>query len=369
MLLGRSLARLEALDPGFVRHGVVVASLAPRLNGYSRDRAGAFYPTLLRALEERPGVDAAGLTSAAPISGGWDQMQVEVEGYAPRPGEGHAPNAAVVSPRYFEALGMRILEGRAFSAEDTLASPRVVVINEAMARHFFEGGHPLGKRIGIGGKGSTPDREIVGVVQDAKYVSLREAPRMHFYIPVAQAEELGDLTLVARTSGPSSLALLQIRSAVRDLDPHLPLFDVKTLEDQVGESLLTDRFAAWLTGLFGLTATFVAALGLYGLLCFTLTLRTREFGIRRALGAEGRDIVSLAFREMGLLLAGGSAAGFLGALALARILRGMLFEAEAFDLGAFGLAAAVLLASAILATALPAGRAARADPLEALRAF
>ena len=338
------------------------------MNGYPQTRVKSLYDDLLARVCKLPGVRAASLTTSSVISGGWDQEGVKVEGYQPGPDENMSPNAAVISPGYFATMGIPFVVGRDFTDKDTATRPKVVIINETMAHYFFGNKDPLGKKIGTNDDPKVPpDREIIGVVKDAKYVRLSEAPRRHFYTPMAQELRLFDMTLQARTSGdPEKIGDL-VRAQVHDLDANLPLYATTTLEIQIDNSLTQERLLTWLSSLFGLLATLLASLGLSGVVAFTVARRTREIGIRMALGAEPSDILRHVVSPMAFLVTAGMAVGLAAAYGLSRLVGSMLFEVASADPPAFAGACFLLGAVAAVAAYLPAQRATQVDPVVALR--
>jgi predicted permease len=308
------------------------------------------------------------LTTSSVISGGWDQEGVKVEGYQAGPDENMSPNAAVVSTGYFATMGIPFVAGRDFTEQDTTSRSKVVIINETMAHYFFGTKDPLGKKIGTDDDPKVlPDREIIGVVKDAKYVRLSEAPRRHFYAPLAQEPRLFDMTLQVRTSGdPEKIGDL-VRAQVHDLDANLPLFATTTLEIQIDDSLTQERLLTWLSSLFGLLATLLASLGLSGVVAFSVARRTREIGIRMALGAQPGDILRNVVGHMVFLVTAGMAVGLAAAYGLSRLLGSMLFEVRSADPLAFAGACMILGVVAGIAAYLPAQRATQVDPVVALR--
>jgi predicted permease len=363
-----SLRNLRGVNTGFVKENVFLASLNPSMNGYPQERIKSLYNDLLARVRTLPGVRAASLTTSSVISGGWDQEGVKVEGYQPGPDENMSPNAAVVSPGYFATMGIPFVEGRDFTEQDTAARAKVVIINETMAHYFFGNKDPLGKKIGTDDDPKVPpDREIIGVVKDAKYVHISEAPRRHFYAPMAQEERLFDMTLQVRTSGdPEKIGDL-VRAQVHDLDANLPLYATTTLEIQIDNSLVQERLLTWLSTLFGLLATLLASLGLSGVVAFSVARRTREIGIRMALGAQPGDILRNVVSHMAFLVIAGMAVGLAAAYGLSRLLGSMLFEVGSADPLAFAGACFLLGVVAALAAYLPAQRATQVDPVIALR--
>jgi len=363
-LFVRSLRNLEGMDLGFRKESVLLTSMNPSLNGYRKERIQTLYARILEEVRALQAVRSAGLSTITPMEGGWDMLNVVVEGYAPRDGENMSPNWAAVSPGYFQSLGIQLLAGRDFTAGDTRGAPKVAIINETMARYFFKDANPLGRRIGLE---KVPDTEIVGVVRDSKYVNLREEPRRHMYMRVAQQDDLFDLTLAARVTGdPRGLVDME-RAAAARVDPHLPLYNITTLESQIGDSLIQDRMVAWLSSLFGLLATLLSAIGLYGVVAYSAGQRTREIGIRIAFGALPGDILNLLVRQMGYIVAVGLVLGTAGAVGLTRIIGGMLYGVRPFDPLVYAGAAFLLASASAVAAYLPARRATRVDPVLTLR--
>jgi len=359
-----SLRNLEGMDAGFRKENILLASMNPALNGYSQEKIHALYARLLEQVRALPGVRTAGLATGTPLDGGWDSLSVVVEGYTPREGEDMSPNDAAISPGYFRSLGIPLVAGRDFNEQDTLGAPKVAIINETMARYYFKDANPLGRKIGLE---KVPDTEIVGVVRDAKYINLREGPLRHMYMPIAQQDQLYDLTLVARTAGDPRAVVDLLRAATARVDPHLPLYNITTLESQIDDSLVQDRLVAWLSALFGVLATLLSAIGLYGVVAYSTQTRTREIGLRMALGALPREILGLFMRRTGYLLACGLALGAAAALALGGLIASMLFGVRPVEPFIFLSAALLLVSAAAVAAYLPARRATRLDPVVALR--
>ncbi len=363
-LLVRTLQNLRSVDTGFGKENVLLASLNPSLNGYSPEKSHSFYNELLVRTRALPGVAAASLASDSPISGGWDENGIVVEGYTPRQGEKMVSDATYVSSDYFKSLSIPFVLGRDFSAEDRAGSPPVAIINEKMARYYFGATNPIGKRIGMG---ETPDTTIIGVVKDAKYINLRENTRRHFYIATTQEPRLGNLALHVKTQGDTQAVAEELRAEIKSMDPHLPLYNINTLGTEIDESLVQERLVTWLSSAFGVLATLLTALGLYGVLTFSVARRTREIGIRVALGAQRRDVFKLIMTR-GLVLVGvGVLAGVGGSFAVSRLIAALLFGVTPNNAITLIVASLGLIAVALLACYLPARRATKVDPLVALR--
>jgi len=364
VLLLRTLQNLRGLDTGFDRNNVLLASVNPSLNGYSADQSRNFFNELLDRTRALPGVTAASLATDSPLSGGRDRNGIVVEGYTPREDERMSVDVTYVSPDYFKTLNIPLSSGRDFNAQDAIGSPPVVIINEKMSQYFFPGQNPIGKRIGLD---KLPDRTIVGVVKDAKYVSLREPMNRHFYTPIMQEKNLFGLALQVRASSDAESIASAVRNQVRELDPHLPLYDIKTLAAEIDQSLVQERLVTWLTTSFGVLATLLVVIGLYGVLSFSVVRRTREIGIRVALGAQRRDVFLMVMKHGMILVFAGAVVGVAVSVAVSRLISGLLFGISPTNVITFAIAAIGLIAVALLACYIPARRATRVDPLVALR--
>lgn len=363
-LLLRSLQNLRSLDTGFSKENVLLATVNPSLSGYSPEKSRGFYNDLLLRSRGLPGVTAASLASDSPISGGWDQNGLVVEGYTPREDENVVADATYISTDYFKALGIPLVAGRDFNDQDSYGSPKVTIINEKMARYFFGDSNPLGKRIGLE---EQPDITIIGIVKDAQYVNLRSEIRRHFYTPIMQEERLANLTLHVKTSTDTPSLANLVRSEINTLDPHLPVYNVKSLQGEIDESLVQERLVAWLSIAFGALATLLAAMGLYGVLTFSVARRTREIGIRVALGAQRRDVFAMIIRQGMILVVIGATIGVGISLALSRLIETLLFGVTPNNATTLVAASVGLIFIALLACYIPARRATKVDPLVALR--
>jgi predicted permease len=361
-----TLRNLETLDPGFRRDRVLLATVNPGKAGYKDAHLLIFYRQLLERLNQAPRVSAASLSMMTPIAGGSVTYSVTVEGYAARPDEENAAYLNRVSPRYFETMGTPVLLGRDFNVHDLgPESPPVALINETMARYYFRDANPIGRHVKLG---QDPPAEIIGVVKDAKYVSLRETvPRTVYVSCLRSSENNGSLTLEVQTLGDPLAAAGVVRDAVGALDRNVPVSGFLAFSKRVGESLLQEQLMATLSGLFGGLALLMACIGLYGVLAYAVAQRTREIGIRFALGARPAAVVSLVLREMLLLVAIGVAIGIPATLALGRFIASLLYGLNPGDPWMLSAATGLLFAVAALAAYLPARRASRVDPMQALR--
>ncbi|HEY6403127.1 MAG TPA: FtsX-like permease family protein, partial [Blastocatellia bacterium] len=363
-LFARSLRNLKTVDIGYNTDQVITMALDPAQNGYKIERLRNFYNQLSARLAALPGVKTTTFTRNAPMSGSYSRFGIEVPGYQPRPGEEMAVLFNQIGPQFFGAFGTPLLLGREFSTQDTPESPKVVIVNHSLARRFFGAEGPLGKRITLE---IYKDLEIVGVVADAKYRDLKEAAPLTAYIPYSQYDQLGQRILCVRATGAASALVAAIRQEVRNLDPNLPVFNVKTFAEQINESVSQERLVALLSSFFGLFALLLASLGLYGVMAYSVERRANEIGVRMALGAQRRNVIWLVMRESLLLVAVGVGIGLATALATTRMVSTLLFGLTPTDPLTIALATLLMIGVAAIAGYLPARRASRIDPLVALR--
>ena len=277
------------------------------------------------------------------------------------------PQFNYVAPGFFETLGLPLVAGRDLTDADRLGAPQVAVVNEVFAKYFFKNENPVGRRFGIGRRGEGYPIEIVGVVRDGKAASMRDEPQRFVYAPYTQEESVGSLTYYVRSSLESDSFAARLRAAVARVDPTLPVTDLKTMKAQIGESLFVERMVAALSAAFGLLATVLAAIGLYGVMSYAVTQRTREIGLRVALGADGRSVLMLVLKEVAVLAGIGIAIGLPGGFGLGKLIESQLFGLYARDPLTFFAATLALVATAFVAGLVPALRAARVDPMTALR--
>ncbi len=359
----KSLSAAQDVDPGFDADSVLLASVDPNLQGYDQARARGFYQRLASAASSLPGVVSVGLADAAPIQLGTQQWDVESEGYVPAPDERKNVDYAVVTPGYFETLGIPILGGRDFGAEDGPEGRGSLLVNETMARRFWPGVDPIGRPIRTGGR----DRIVVGVVADSKVYSLGERPLAYMYFPYEQTSHGAALTLFLRTR-ENPLALGEpLRAEVRALDASLPLYDIQTMHERLAFGLLPSRLSASVLGAFGIVALLMASIGLYGVTAYGVAQRTREIGLRMALGAAAPDVLRLVLRRVAAMTTVGLAIGIAGGVLLGYSARGLLFGTGSTDVTTYITATLVIALSTFLAGFLPARRASGIDPMTALR--
>jgi len=362
-LFVRTLQNAYAIDPGFATN-VLVARLDVGLQGYDEARGRRFYTQLLRDLEATPGVRSASLALNLPFSGGYD-TRIDAQGaLSDAEHRGHRTDRNSVSPGYFETMGITILRGRGFTAQDVATSPPVAVINEAVAGRLWPGQEAVGKRFVRTWGG--PPLEVIGVARDAKYRNLFEERRLTFYQPLTQDYQAALVVHLRPTGDPMALAG-PLQRAVRALDPELPVYRIQPLNERLAGSLGQQRTAATLVGGFGALALLLAAIGLYGAVAYSAAQRTREFGIRIALGAQTPDVLRQVLREGVMLGLIGLGVGLVAAVALTRVLRSQLFGVTPTDPLSFSVVSLLLLVVAVAASLVPAKRATRVDPMVALR--
>lgn len=365
-LLIRALRSGQSIDPGIDTEHALMMSVDLGLQGYDETRGRAFYQQILKKVRALPGVEAAALGSQVPLNPfGSERRRTAIQGYAQQQGEDLEFNDNFVTPDYVRALGVEVVRGRAFTEADGPGAPGVAMVNETFARRFWPGADPIGQRLSVSGNDG-PWLDIVGVVRDGKYVTLGEDATPYFLLPLAQQYE-GGTTLFVRTGGDPASLLSPVREAVRALDRDLPVFDIRTLRDHVSASLLPQQVAATLLGCFGALALLLAALGIYSVVAYSVSQRTREIGIRVALGASRDEVVKLVLRQGMVLVAVGGTIGLVAAGGVSHLIRSLLYGVSALDPLTFIGMSLLLFAAALLACYLPARRAAKVDPVEALR--
>jgi predicted permease len=367
-LLLQSFRRLLAVDPGFRPENVLVGRVALPYPKYAEDaQVRVFYDRLIEAVQAIPGVTAAGLTSWIPFSRGNTQENLYVENRPVARGDAvPVINVRSVTPGYFAAIGTPILQGRGLLESDNPGGPRVVVVDQTVARQYWPAGDALGKRIRFSTDSTRPWWTIVGIAPNVKHAGLDETPNFEVYMPYAQAPDWSTY-IVARSRGAPEALTGTIRRRMAELDPTVPLFEVQSMERVVTGSLTTRRLTNLLLSGFAILALLLAAIGIYGVMSLGVAERQNEFGVRLALGAAPRDVFGLVLRQ-GFSRAGiGIALGLAGAIVLTRYLRSLLFEVSPVDLPTLAGVAALLALVAGLACYLPARRATRTDPISALR--
>ncbi len=378
----RTLRNLRLLDLGIKTESVVAFNISPGLSGYTPARIPILYKTLIDRLRAQPGVREVGFATMGLLEGNeWDST-VTVEGYQAQQGEQMNPYCNSVSPGYFAMLGVPVLIGREFDSRDEGATPlpppnvntgdgngyRHVIVNESFAKKYFGDRNPIGRHLGFGGNPGTPTPiEIVGVVRDSKYTGVRdEIPRQLFF-PMLEERQPGSVVVYLRTTGDPTAGFAAAQRTMHELDAKVPVYNLRTLERQIDRSLLVERFIATLSTAFGVLATILAVIGLYGVMAYTVARRTREIGVRMALGAVQSDVIWLVMREVLILVGSGVVLGLVAAWGLSRVVGNQLYGITASDPITVAGAAGLLAGIALLAGYIPARRATRVNPVMALR--
>jgi predicted permease len=375
----RSLRNLRDMGPGFTTGNLAAFEVDPSLNGYNTDRSKLFYRRLSAEIAAIPGVRSVGVATVRILENNESDSWLTIEGYHPKATE--TPDAFMnwIGPGYFTTLSVPILAGRDFTERDTQMQQhgdrptdlvsRVVIVNERFAKRFFgSAGNAIGRHVGYGiDPGTKTDMEIVGVIKDVKYTSLRDEIPIQMFEPYLANDFVSNMTVYVRTSIAPEQLFSVVRSKVRGLDPNLPLYGMRTMDNQISNSLLTERLIASLSAVFGFLATMLAVVGLYGVMAYTVARRTREIGIRMALGAFQGDVVWMVMREVLVLVCVGLAAGLAGAFALAKLVQSQLYGVTGHDPLTVAMAALGLAAVACAAGYIPAMRASRIDAMRALR--
>jgi predicted permease len=364
-LMSRSLANLRAVDLGFAPERLLTFAVNPALNGYAEERKQALFEELRDALSALPEARAVAFSENPLIANSVNSWTVTVDGYTSKEGEDMNPHVDYVGPGYFATLGIPLLAGRDFDARDRSGAPQVAVVNETFARYFYGKENPVGRHFRFGRHEGEPV-EIVGLVRDSKTANLRESPRF-VYLPFRQAEHLERMTYFVRARGDEAALASGVRQAVARVDAALPVYEVKTMWAQIDETAFPERLVAFLSTSFGILATSLAALGLYGVMSLSVGQRSREMGVRMAMGASPRSILGLVLAEVARLCGIGLAVGLPAGLAAAHLLRSQLFGLSPYDPATLGVVVLVLAGAALAAGYGPAARAARIDPMVSLR--
>jgi putative ABC transport system permease protein len=380
-LMIQSFQHLASESPGFQPENILTFQVGLARSRYIRpEQMAGFSEALLQRLASLPGVSAAGAVEHLPLSGLDEDTGFYLEGHAAAaPAEMPHTHPRSASPDYFRAMGIRLLRGRSFTAADTASSQRVAVINETMARRFWSGENPLGRRVALDFESMKffPDkppqldldagmREIVGVVADVRAIGLDSEPVPELYTPLTQRPG-SEMSFVLRGAGDPSQWAKRIRSEIRSVDPDQAIASLRTMDEVLSTSVARPRFNTLLLTLFAGMALILAMVGVYGVISYSISHRTREIGIRMALGAQRREVMAMIVKEGLLYAATGLALGATGALALTRVLAGLLYGISPTDPWTFALVSALLCGAALLACYLPARRATRIDPMLALR--
>jgi putative ABC transport system permease protein len=369
-LLINSFLHLRNLDPGYRADHLLAMKVALPDSKYpDKERRSPFYAEVIRRVQALPGVQSVAVASNLPLTYNGDSMPIGVEGRAdPPPDQRPDVILRVVSPGYFSTMGIALVKGRDFSERDNADATKVVVVSEKTARHFWPGEDPIGKRLKPGSTTSeSPWREVIGVVKDVRQNDFVAEPKMEMYMAYPQLSSFAPNALVVRTNvAPLSLAT-SVRNAVWAVDKDQPVSDIRTMEGIVSESVARQRFSMLLLGIFASLALILAAVGIYGVMSYSIAQRTREIGIRMALGAQRSDVLKLAVGQGLRLVLIGVAIGLGAAFILTRVMASLLFGVSATDPTTFATISLVLISVALLASYIPALRATRVDPMVALR--
>lgn len=372
-LMVRSVRNLFAIDPGFSSKGVLAMQLSTPSTWYGEpQQVASFWDELQRNVAALPDVRAVGAVRLLPLATAMGDWGLRVEGYTPPPGRGTPGDWQVVTPGYFETLGLRLAEGRTFDARDGGDAPMAMIVNRRFTELYLAGRAPLGVKVIVGRSPDSLAYTIVGVVDDVHHEGLTSEVKAQFYAPLAQfarapGNVMRTMNLVVRTDGDPKSLIAPVRALIAQADPRLPVSDVRTLDDVVANSIAAPRFAMQLLGIFGLLALTLAAIGIYGVVSQVVAMREHEFGIRAALGARPSHLVGLSLRSGVRQVSAGIALGVVAALGATRLLSGMLQGVTATDPLTFAVVVGVTTAVALLASVIPARRAARAHPGEVLR--
>ncbi|HEV8132145.1 MAG TPA: ABC transporter permease [Acidobacteriota bacterium] len=363
----KSFLRAQSIDPGFEIRNRLAVTFDLRTLAYSEQQGRQFYERLLERVRALPSVESAALADYLPLGTASRGTSVSIEGHTPPPGQEGIPiNTFDVGPDYFRAMGTPVLRGREFGRKDDASAPRVVIINEAIASRFWRGRDPVGLRLKAGAPGGWQNYEIIGVVKTGKYRTLSENPRPFAYFSLLQRYH-SKQTLIAHTADDPRSVMAAVQREVRSLDPNLAIVEMVTLQQHMAFALFTAQVTGTLLSALGLLATVLAMLGLYGVIAYSVSQRTREIGVRMALGAGQRDVMKLVVGQGAMLALIGVGIGLAAAFALTRFLSSLLYGVRATDPLTFTVVSVLFLAVAIFASYLPARRAANVDPMVALR--
>jgi putative ABC transport system permease protein len=365
----RSIARLRQVDPGFDRRNVLTASISlPGIRYGTNEKATAFHYQFRDRIAALSGVEAVGIATASPLGGGGFYLgrSMVAEGRDVIPANELSVNWTVTTPGYFAALRIPMLSGRDFTTRDDTLSPPVMIVNETFAKRMFGAENPIGKRA-MSSRDEKVEREIVGVVRDVKFYGASDSSRALVWVPYAQRNGWSLGVLTVRTRGNPTAVLAAVRRELKTLDGAIALANVATMDEAMQRSMAGDRLLAVLLGAFAGLAVVLAAIGIFGVLSYAMAQRTRELGIRLALGAQRGDVLRLVAKETAPMVAGGVIVGLMAALGLTRFVRTMLYEIRPNDPATFAAVAVTLALVAVVAAFVPARRASRVDPVIAIR--
>jgi putative ABC transport system permease protein len=364
-LFVKSLSNVSRVDLGIKVDNVIVFGVSPGLNGYTPERSKAFYERLEEELGSVPGATGVAMARIALLAGNNSGTNVSVEGFTSGPDTDTDSNYNEIGPGYFQTLGVPLLAGREFTPADSEAAPKVAIVNEAFAKKFNLGRDAVGKHMARG-KGKL-DVEIVGLVQNAKYSEVKQQVPPLFFTPYRQSGRVGSMHIYVRGAADPATILRSVPSVVARLDPNLPIEDLKTMPQQVRENVFLDRMISTLSAAFAFLATLLASVGLYGVLAYTVSQRTREIGLRMALGADGARVRGMILKQVGWMTLVGVIVGVIGAYYLGTAAASLLFELQPYDPIVIASSVVLLTLVALGAGYIPAYRASRVHPMQALR--
>jgi putative ABC transport system permease protein len=365
-LFVKSLRNVSRIDLGLQLDNVVTFGISPELNGYEPERTKVLFARVEEELSALPGVTGVAAARVPLLAGNNWGNNVSVEGFKKRPDVDDNARFNEVGPGYLHVVGVPLLAGREFRIGDAMGAPKVAIVNETFAKKFNLGRSAVGKRMSLG-EHDVLDIEIVGLARDAKYSEVKDEIPPLFILPYRQSKGIGSAYFYVNTAGLPMQTLRAIPGVIKKLDPNLPVEELKTMPQQVRDNVFMDRMVSSLTASFALLATMLAAVGLYGVLAYSVSLRTKEIGVRMALGADAGRVMKMVLRQVGVMTLVGGAIGIACALALGHAARSLLFQLESYDPMTVVLGATMLAAVALAAGLIPARRASRVDPIQALR--
>jgi predicted permease len=366
-LFTKTLWNLRSQSLGLNTTNVITFSISPALNGYDTARSITLIDQMRERFATLPGVKAVGSSEVSTLTGTDMHADITVEGGPQLPDDEEHILYDRVSPEYFSAIGIPLVAGREFNSGDTNTRGKVAIINESLAKRFFPKGDASGSHVAFGSAKEKPDILVVGIVKDNKQVHVRDEMSPYIFFPYAQQEKLSGMTFYVRTQQDPLLVADELRDSVRGLDPNLPVYDLKTFQQVVDEDLLAERLIAGLSASFGVLAALLAAMGIYGVLAYLVIQRTREIGIRMALGAASGQVRTLIFKEMSYMVVAGALVGLPVAYALARLSESLLYGVRANNIAIYLVALSVIGVIAAAACYFPVRRATQVDPMVALR--
>jgi predicted permease len=363
----RSLFNVSRVDLGLKVDNVLTFSISPQLNGYSADRSRALFERVEDDLAATPGISSVTAGLVPLLAGSNWGNDVAVEGFKATPDTDVNSRFNEIAPAYFQTLGVPLLSGREFTRADAKGAPKVAIVNEEFAKKFNLGRGAVGKRMSTSSLGGKLDIEIVGLARNAKYSEVRDKVPPQFFVPYRQDPDVGFLTFYVRTALPAERVVSTIRKTVARLDPNLPIEQLRAMPEQVRENVFLDRIISTLSTAFAVLATLLAAVGLYGVLAYTVAQRTREIGLRMALGAEPARVHRMVLTSVGLMAVIGGLVGLGAGIALGWSAGSILYELKGWDPGVLAASVVGLAIVAMGAGFFPALRASRIDPMRALR--